>query len=167
MMAKPVGLLGRAGPHRGANQIARRLGLRHDPPVGVAKVLKRTAGSASLAGAGAFFGFWLLTVFDALDDIPWVLSGAWHGLTIALLAIGFIGSQIRRGDRRAPWLAWTGVVLVLIGLVTVVQALIAGFFVFGRGPHGRRPPRAVARRPPDARRRHVLGHPLDQRPVLG
>jgi hypothetical protein len=97
----------------------------------IVTVLERTAEAAAVAGAFSFFGFWVLAIFAAGDAIPWFLTLAWHGVTIALLVIAFVGVQLGRADGRADRLAWTGVALVLLGLLTVMEALMAGFVLFG------------------------------------
>ncbi len=101
------------------------------PQWAVVTVLDRTAGAAAVAGACSFFGFWILAIFGAGDAIPWFLTLAWHGVTIALLAIAFVGVQLGEADGRADRLAWTGIVLILLGLLTVMEALMVGFVLFG------------------------------------
>ena len=86
-----------------------------------------------LAFALLLFGqvFWTEPGMYGLG-ISWFLQLGIHGAAILLLSLGIVGYAKRdRDNDLVKRLLWSGVVLALIGLATVLPFLFAGFVLIG------------------------------------
>jgi len=90
----------------------------------------KMAGISLIAGTVAFGLFWGRELVEV--EPPWLLSLAFHGLSILLISVGLI--LIQRDTATSPTLrtvGWIAVTVTIVGLLTILPLFLIGLACLG------------------------------------
>lgn len=94
----------------------------------------RIRGGALTIGAGAFALFWGLAPTALNDELPWMVTLGFHGLSLVSLVTGLI--LLMRDFRllsAGTLIARMGVIVAVVGLLTVFPLIPVGFLLLAVG----------------------------------